>query len=104
MLQNLQSISHSADEQFAFEDMKDTWRSQGPRFSKCYHVAISGKKGRIMILGWNELQPLASIPAKGVREGVCDLKFTPQGAARPLLAAASHDQNIYIYNVSSGYQ
>lgn len=57
-----------------------------------------------MILKWDDLEPLASIPAKGVREGICDLKFTPMGAPMPLLAAASHDQRIYIYNVAKGYQ
>lgn len=57
-----------------------------------------------MILKWEDFEPLASIPGKGVREGVCDLKFTPAGAATPLLAAASHDQHIYIYNVARGYQ
>lgn len=93
-----------ADEEYAYEEMQETWRSQGPRFNKCYHIAVSGKRGRIMILQWDDFEPLASIPGKGAREGICDLKFTPAGAATPLLAAASHDQHIYIYNVARGYQ
>lgn len=57
-----------------------------------------------MIMKWDDFEPLASIPAKGACEGICELKFTPEGAAKPMLAAASHDQHIYIYSVSRGYQ
>jgi hypothetical protein len=57
-----------------------------------------------MILQWDNFRPLANIPAKGTKEGICDLKFTPGGAPAPLLAAASRDQKIYIYAVAKGYQ
>jgi hypothetical protein len=57
-----------------------------------------------MILKWDNLQPIACIPAKGPKEGICDLKYTPEGAPTPMLAAASHDQNIYVYNVARGYK
>jgi WD40 repeat protein len=93
-----------ADEAYNYSDMQDTWASQGAKFGSCYHIAVSGKHGRIMILKWDDFEPLASIPAKGVKEGICDLKFTPAGAPKPLLAAASHDQCIYIYSVHRGYQ
>lgn len=93
-----------ADERYSHEELRDTWCAQGPRFSKCWHIAVSGRKGRIMVLKWDDFQPLANIPAKGTKEGVCDLKFTPAGAPTPLLAAASHDQHVYIYNVAKGYQ
>lgn len=94
----------AADEQYEHEQMLDSWRASSPRFSKCYHIAVSGKRGQVMILKWDNLQPLVRIPAKGSHEGVCDLRFTPAGAPVPMLAAASHDQHIYVYNVKKGYQ
>jgi hypothetical protein len=100
----IQHARASAGEEYAYEDMKSTWRSQGPEFAKCWHIAVSGKKGRTMILKWDNFQPLASIPAKGIKEGICDLKFTPAGAPTPMLAASSHDRNIYIYNITKAYQ
>lgn len=93
-----------ADEEYAYEELKQTWRSQGPRFPRCWHIAVAGRKGRIMILKWDNFQPLASIPRKGTAEAICDLKFTPANAPTAMLAAASHDTNIYIYNVAKGYQ
>lgn len=84
--------------------MLDSWRSSSPRFGHCYHIAVSGKRGQIMILKWDNLQPIARIPAKGPHEGVCDLRFTPASAPVPMLAAASHDQHIYVYNIKKGYQ
>lgn len=66
-------------------------------------MAVSGKQGRVFILRWDDLKPLASIPAKATRKGICDLKFSPAGGPK-MLACASHDQNIYIYNIAKGYQ
>ena len=93
-----------AAEEYSYEDMQETWAAHGPKFDRCHHIAVSSKRGRIMIMKWDDFEPLASIPAKGTCEGICELKFTPEGASRPLLAAASHDQHIYIYSVSRGYQ
>lgn len=94
----------SADAEYAHEELKRTWQSQGPRFKRCWHIAIAGKKGRIMILKWDDFQPLASIPRNKTAESICDLKFTPAGAPTPMLAAACRDTNIYTYNVAKGYQ
>jgi WD40 repeat protein len=97
-------VQRCADDEFKHEDLKSTWKAHGPRFQSCTHIAVGGQTGRIMILQWENFRPLASIPAKGSKEGICDLKFTPAGSTAALLAAASNDQNIYIYNVAHGYQ
>jgi hypothetical protein len=93
-----------ADEQYDYEDMKDTWQRHGPHFERCYHIAVASRNGQIMIMKWDNFEPLAHVPARGTREGIRDLKFTPAGCKTPMLAAASHDQHIYVYNIGRGYQ
>ncbi|GFR42919.1 hypothetical protein Agub_g3919, partial [Astrephomene gubernaculifera] len=64
-----------------------------------HHVAVGGAKGELLVLLESSLQPVHR--AKDSREGLTDLKYSPDGR---LLAAATADAWIDIYNAARGYQ
>ena len=60
-----------------------------------HHLAVGGKFGKIAILDGVTLQPLVVL--KDVRSAVDDLKYC--GGPRAMLAAASHDICVDVYDV-----
>ncbi|KAK3276728.1 hypothetical protein CYMTET_15223 [Cymbomonas tetramitiformis] len=64
-----------------------------------HHLAIGGKSGRVKIVDEPTLQTLCSI--KECNSAIDDLKYSPDNS---LLATASHDTFIDLFNVEQGYQ
>ena len=87
-----------ADDRY-FPNWAPVNRKDGTRSNSGHHVAVGGKFGKIAILDGVTLQPLVKL--KDVTSAVDDLKYC--GGPRAMLAAASHDIVVDVYDVHKGY-
>ena len=82
-----------------FPDWRPVNRKDGTACDAGHHLAVGGKFGKIAILDGVTLQPLVKL--KDVGSAVDDLKYC--GGPRAMLAAASHDICVDVYDVHRGY-
>ena len=82
-----------------FPDWRPVNRKDGTEAKSGHHLAVGGKFGKIAILDGVTLQPLVTL--KDVGSAVDDLKYC--GGPRAMLAAASHDIVVDVYDVDRGY-
>ncbi|KAK3283901.1 hypothetical protein CYMTET_8419, partial [Cymbomonas tetramitiformis] len=73
-----------------------------PEKGSAHHLAVGGMQGRIQIMDADNLLPLKLLKDAGTM--IQDIKYTPASCKEgALMAAASNDLVIDIYNVLSGY-
>ena len=80
------------------------WQPSG---GEAHHLAVGGMHGSIQVMDADTLQPLRLLEHSA--SAITDIKYSPRTAHRStdcghLMAAASRDLSIFIYDVEKGYQ
>lgn len=86
-----------SQEEYTAADLEG-WQPKG---GKGFHLAVSGKTGRLAILDADTLQPL--VQRFDSKEAIDEVRYSPAGGPK-ILAAASHDLKIYLYKADRAYQ
>lgn len=79
-----------------------TWKPKG---QEGYHIAVGSSKGKVAILDYDTLQPLLTLAR--CRGEVGEMKYSPVNDPKgeiQMLACASNDLVIDVYNADFGYQ